>query len=64
MLKSLAAILLIFAAFLGPIGSQAANPNLGKPAPQFLFVDLSDRIVKLDDFKDKNLVLIFYVDYN
>ncbi len=64
MLKNLAAILLISAAILGPIGSQAANPNLGKPAPDFSLVDLSDRLVKLQDFKEKNLVLIFYVDYN
>jgi hypothetical protein len=64
MLKNLVAILLVSVALLGPIGSRAANPILGKPAPNFSLVDLSDRLVKLDDFKEKNLVLIFYVDYN
>ena len=64
MLKNLVAILLISTALLGPIGSQAANPNLGKPASKFSLLDLSDRVIKLDDFKEKNLVLIFYVDYN
>jgi len=64
MLRNLATILLVSAVLVGPIGSQAATPNLGKAAPDFSLVDLSDRLVKLQDFRERNLVLIFYVDYN
>lgn len=64
MIKNLIFVLLIFIALLGIISVAAANPNLGKPAPGFLLLDLSDRIVRLDDFQGKNLVLVFYVDYN
>ncbi len=45
------------------IGCATTNPNLGRPAPQFSLIDLSDHLVKSDDFKGKNLVLVFYVSY-
>ena len=37
------------------------NPNLGKTAPDFKLKDLSDHVVKLSDFKGKNVILVFYV---
>ena len=46
------------------VGCATTNPNMGKSAPDFALVDLSDRVVKLEDFRGKNLVLVFYVSYN
>jgi len=40
------------------------NPNIGRAAEGFALVDLSDRLVKQEDFRGTNLVLIFYVNYN
>ena len=40
-------------------------PVLGKPAPDFMVVDVIDRPVRLSDFKGKqNVVLVFYVNHN
>ncbi len=37
---------------------------LGKPAPDFSLADLSDNLVRLNDFtRRQNVVLVFYVNH-
>lgn len=59
-MKKLAFALVVLAV----LGCAAMNPNMGKPAPGFTLVDLSNQVVKQEDFRGKNLVLVFYIDYN
>ena len=46
------------------IGCATTNPNLGRPAPDFTLTDLSGRVVKLEDFKGNNVLLLFYVNFD
>ena len=59
-MKKLTFVLVILAVVVCAI----MNPNIGKAAPGFALMDLSDKVVKQEDFKGKNLVLVFYVNYN
>ena len=59
-MKRFAFVLLLLVVF----GCATTNLNMGKSAPDFALVALSDRVVKLEDFRGKNLVIVFYVDYN
>ncbi len=42
----------------------SAHAQKLSPAPDFSAVDASDKTIKLSDFKGKNVVLVFYVDYS
>jgi peroxiredoxin len=59
-MKKLYCLLLIFIL----VGCATVNPNIDKPAPAFALVDLSNKVIRLADFKGKNLVLVFYVNNN
>ncbi len=56
------ALLVLMAAGIFLVGC-ALKAGVGKIAPDFSLVDVSDRVVKLGDFKGKNVVLVFYVSH-
>ncbi len=60
-MKRLACGIAILACLL--LAASAAS-LLGKAAPEFGLVDLSDNLVKLREFKGRqNVVLVFYVNH-
>lgn len=46
-----------------PSKSVQEAPGLGRPAIPFKVVDLKGRAVGLDDFRGRNLVLVFYIGH-
>ena len=57
--------ILVLAVFLVNCASTVRSPSVGDHAPDFSLVDVSGNEVRLSDFKGKkNVVLIFYDDYN
>lgn len=56
-------VIILFSCMLLLVGYACAQ-KVGEVATDFSLVDISDRIVKLSDFKGKNVILVFYASHS